>query len=326
VSDIVSIAKVRNGQIGRAVREAIDHLGGIEAVTRGKERIMLKPNLVTDSPHCTTKPEVVRTLAQLMKGAGKEVCIGEGSAAAGGFNADAEGVYRTRKQALLDAMQQHVFDVLGYTELARSMDIALINLHSGEMVDVPVPDGYVFDTITLHRSLVDIDLLCSVPMMKTHCLATVTLGMKNLIGLYPGPVYYSVRAWLHEHAARKDSLGVAYEIVDIVKANKLGLIVVDGTTAMEGNGPTDGTLVDMGVIVAGTNPLATDMVAAGLMGFETEEVPTFVYAQQAGMTPVHLDEIEVRGIPVEQVRLEFQRPEVHAWDDISSSWGVKEIV
>jgi uncharacterized protein (DUF362 family) len=81
-------------------------------------------------------------------------------------------------------MQQHVFDVLGYTELAQSLDIPLVNLHSGEMVDVPISDGYVFDQITLHRSLVDIDLLCSVPMMKTHVLATVTLGMKNLIGPY----------------------------------------------------------------------------------------------------------------------------------------------
>jgi uncharacterized protein (DUF362 family) len=325
MSDIVSIAKIHDGDIGVAVEEAIDVLGGIEAVARGKERIMLKPNLVADSPTFTTKPEVVRALAELMKKAGKQVLIGEGSAAAGGFNADENGVYRTQNRALLDAMQQHVFDVLGYTELARSLDIPLVNLHSGEMVDVQVPDGYVFDHITLHRSLVDIDLLCSVPMMKTHALATVTLGMKNLIGLYPGPVYYSVRSWLHEHASQAGSPGVAYEIVDMVKANKLGLVVVDGSTAMEGNGPTDGTLVDMGVIVAGTNPLATDMVAAALMGFEPEEVPTFVYAQQAGMTPTRLDQIEVRGVPIDQVRRKFQKPEVLAWSSISSFWGAKEI-
>jgi uncharacterized protein (DUF362 family) len=325
VRDIVSIAKIRDDQIGAAVKEAIDILGGIEAVTQGKERIMLKPNLVADSPTFTTKPEVVRALAELMKKAGKQVLIGEGSAAAGGFNADENGVYRTQNRALLDAMQQHVFDVLGYTELARSLDIPLVNLHSGEMVDVPVSGGYVFDHITLHRSLVDIDLLCSVPMMKTHALATVTLGMKNLIGLYPGPVYYSVRSWLHEHASQAGSPGVAYEIVDMVKANKLGLVVVDGSTAMEGNGPTDGTLVDMGVIVAGTNPLATDMVAAALMGFEPEEVPTFVYAQQAGMTPTRLDQIEVRGVPIDQVRRKFQKPEVLAWSSISSFWGAKEI-
>ncbi len=45
--------------------------------------------------------------------------------------------------------------------------------------------------------------------------------------------------------------------------------------SMEGEGPTKGTLVDMNVIVAGTNPLATDMVAAKIMGFEPWEIPTF---------------------------------------------------
>ena len=80
-------------------------------------------------------------------------------------------------------------------------------------------------------------------MMKTHTLATVTLGMKNLIGLYPGTVYQTVRAGVHDHAADAGSPGVAFEILDMVRANKLGLVVIDGSTAMEGNGPSDGVLV-----------------------------------------------------------------------------------
>ena len=56
-------------------------------MAKGKERIMLKPNLVAEGPAFTTKPVVVRTLVRMMKRAGKDVSIGEGSAAAGGFNA-----------------------------------------------------------------------------------------------------------------------------------------------------------------------------------------------------------------------------------------------
>ncbi|MBN1935044.1 MAG: DUF362 domain-containing protein [Anaerolineae bacterium] len=322
---VVSITKVRDDNVSAAVEEAIELLGGIKSVTEGKERIMLKPNLVAESPAFTTKPEVIRTLARLMQGAGKQVIIGEGSAAAGGFNADKDGVYRTRNQEILDKMQQHVFDQLGYTELARSLGVPLINLHSGELVDVPVANGYVFDKITLHRSLTEIDLLCSVPMMKTHVLATVSLGMKNLIGLYPGTVYYSVRAWLHDHAAQAGSPGIAYEILDMVQANKLGLVVVDGSMAMEGDGPTDGDLVKMGIIVAGTNPLATDMVAAHLMGFEVAEVPTFTCAHGAGMTPKEIGEIDVRGEQMDRVRREFKKPNVVSWTSINQFWGVKEI-
>ncbi len=77
--------------------------------------------------------------------------------------------------ATLDALQQSVFDALEYTELAIDLKIPLINLHTGEMITVKTPDGFVFKEISLHRTLADTDLLCSVPMMKTHGLATVTL-------------------------------------------------------------------------------------------------------------------------------------------------------
>jgi uncharacterized protein (DUF362 family) len=322
---VVSIVKIKNDKIDYAVEKAIDLLGGIETVTRGKNRIMLKPNLVAESPNYTTKPSVIRALAGLMKSAGKEVLIGEGSAAADGFNFKDEITYRTKRQDILDPMQKYVFDQLGYTELAQSMKVPLINLHSGDLTDVAIPNGLMFDKVTVHQSLTEIDMLCSVPMMKTHVLATVTLGMKNLIGLYPGTVYYSVRSWLHDRAAEKKSPGVAFEILDMVRANKLGLVVIDGSMAMEGNGPTSGSLVKMDLIIAGTNPLATDMVTANIMGFETKEIPTFVWAIKSGMRPAEVSEIEIRGDSIEKVKRNFVKPNVVRWTDINKFWGVEEI-
>jgi uncharacterized protein (DUF362 family) len=322
---IVSIVRIKDNNIGYAVEQAIDLLGGINRITRGKDRIMLKPNLTAESPIFTTKPEVIKTLAILMKNAGKDVCIGEGSAAAGGFNATDEGIFRTKKQDILNPMQQYVFDQLGYTDLAQSNKIPLLNLHSGDLTEVPVPEGYLFDKITIHNSVAETDLLCSVPMMKTHVLATVTLSMKNLIGLYPGTVYCSVRSCLHDHAAANGSTGVAYEIVDMNKSVKTGLVVIDASSAMEGDGPTGGTLVDMGLIIAGTNPLAADMVATKLMGFSLEEVPHIDLGQKAGLGPGNMDEIEVRGEKIEDVRRTFQRPNIMPWATISPFWGNKEI-
>jgi uncharacterized protein (DUF362 family) len=325
VGPVVSIVKIKDSAIGAAVEEAIQLLGGIETVASGKERIMLKPNLVSHVPWITTKPEVIRSLAALMKKAGKVVAIGEGSAAASGFNQIGSKAYRLKDPDKLNRMQQLVFDRLGYTELARSLDVPLVNLHTGEMVDVEVPGGLAYQRLTIHRSLTEIDLLCSVPMMKTHTLASVTLGMKNLIGLYPGSVYRTVRAGVHDHAADAGSQGVAFEILDMVRANKLGLVVIDGSTAMEGNGPSDGMLVPMDIIIAGTNPLATDMVAANVMGFEPDEIPTFVWAHKIGMQPQSLEEIEIRGEKVSSVRRNFARPQLTSWNAIRSFWGVEEM-
>lgn len=323
--DVVSIVRIKDGNIAKAVEEAIDLLGGIKTVTKGKNRIMLKPNLVTSSTDCTTKVVVVKTLAELMQKAGKEVIIGEGSAAAANFNVINDELFRTKKREILDGMQQNVFDTLGYSEMAKTLNIPLINLHSGDIVEVPLKNGFAAKSVKIHKSLTEIDLVCSVPMMKTHVLATVTLAMKNLIGLYPGTEYYSVRSWLHDRAAEAGSPGVAFEVIDMNSAVKTGLSVIDASSAMEGDGPTGGTLVDMGLIIAGTSPLATDMVGVSLMGFEVNEIPAILLAHKTGMLPVSLDNIEVRGLSIDQSKRPFVKPNIIKWTDISNSWGVKEL-
>jgi uncharacterized protein (DUF362 family) len=52
-------------------------------------------------------------------------------------------------------------------------------------------------------------------------------------------------------------------------------------------------LLKLNLIIAGTNPLATDMVAAQVMGFGKGEIDTFKWAHQARMKPSNLDEIQV---------------------------------
>ncbi len=324
----VSIVKVKNGRIDYAVDEAIDLLGGIRKVTAGKDRIMLKPNLVSPERRDTTKPEVIRALARSMKQAGKDVVIGEGSALARGFNIRPQGLFRTRKRRILDAMQRAVFDRLGYSDLARSLKIPLVNLHSGELTEVKVPGALAFDRITLHRALADADLCCSVPMMKTHGLAGVTLGMKNLIGAFPGTVYFSPRRKVHDLAVKVEPTGTAAAIVDMVRAVKPGLVVIDATTAMEGQGPSvhqGGRLVKMGLIIAGTNPLATDMVASAIMGYAPNEIPTFAWAHKAGLRPRGLDDIQVRGKSIARVRRKFARPRVVPWSLVKPFIGAREL-
>ena len=143
--------------------------------------------------------------------------------------------------------------------------------------------------------------------------------MKNLIGLYPGEVYGTVRSAVHSDAAKVEKSGTASAIVDMVRANKMGLVVIDASTAMQGQGPSvhqGGQLVKMDLVIAGTNPLATDMTAAALMGFQPGEISTFDWAWKAGMTPTSLNEIEIRGGKLNDVRQNFMRPTIYPWDAI----------
>jgi uncharacterized protein (DUF362 family) len=310
---IVSIVRIKKGNIDYAVRHAIDLLGGMGSITQGKERILLKPNLVGPDPRDVTKPDVVKVLAQLMNEAGKDVSMGEGSAAATRSKGEGAeyGGCRATDRDMIDAIQEEMFGTLGYRDLAKSLKIPLINLHTGRMTKVPLPSGFVFKEISLHHSLTDTDMLCSVPMMKTHGLATVTLGMKNLFGVYPGQIYGTPRWGVHHEAAKVERSGTASAIIDMVRANKLGLTVIDASKAMQGTGPTvrgGGRIARMNLIIAGMNPLATDMVAAYTMGFQPEEISTFAWAWKAGMAPRSLSEIEVRGRKIKSVRQKFARP------------------
>lgn len=98
---IVSIVRVKESNIAQAVEEAIDLLGGIKFLTSGKNSILLKPNLVAPDEKYTTKVEVVRAIAQLMQKSGKEVMIGEGSAAAESFNSFGDETFITKKKRFL---------------------------------------------------------------------------------------------------------------------------------------------------------------------------------------------------------------------------------
>lgn len=312
---VVSVVRIKKDNIDYAVHEAIDLIGGIQHVAAGKERVLIKPNLVSWNPSDVTKRPVIESLAKLMLEAGKDVAIGEGSAVGPSIIRPQNVGYvcRTRSVDELNGIQQYVYGALGYDELAKTLKIPLVNLHVGDMAKIPVAHGFVFKEIEIHRALADTDLLCSVPMMKTHGLAGVTLGMKNLIGVYPGQVYGTVRSAVHEEASRIEPSGTASAVVDMVRANKLGLTVVDASIAMQGQGPSvnqGGQLVKMDLIIAGTNPLATDIVAANIMGFAPEEISTFVWSWKAGMTPARLEEIEVRGAKIEDVAQPFVRPTV----------------
>jgi len=322
----IPLKKSKKNGIDFAVREAIDLLGGMAEIARNKERILIKPNLVDPDPRDTTSPEVVEALVKLMQETGKDVSIGEGTAGAShnsrltvlGFTC------RTKEVGVLNGIQNEAFNELGYVDLSERMKVPLVNLHAGNMVGYSIPDNYVFKQIYLHSALHEADLVCSAPMMKTHALASVTLGMKNFIGAFPGQVYGTVRSRVHQVASKVEPSGTASAIVDMVRGTRVGLTVIDGSTAMQGQGPTTsggGELVEMGLIVAGTNALATDMVGAHLMGFQPEEISTFEWAWKAGMLPTSIADIEVRGKPMKEVRQSFKKPNVVPYREISSWYG-----
>ena len=71
-------------------------------------------------------------------------------------------------------------------------------------------------------------------------------------------MYGTVRSLVHQEGIKLETTGSSAVTVDMVKANKLGLSIIDATTAMQGQGPSisqGGSLVDMNLIIASRNAL-----------------------------------------------------------------------
>jgi uncharacterized protein (DUF362 family) len=113
--------------------------------------------------------------------------------------------------------------------------------------------------------VVEADVVISMPKMKTHHWAGATLSLKNCFGCVPGRVYGWPKNVLH-------FAGLEQAIVDVAAAVRPDLAIVDGIVGMQGNGPITGTGVDAGVLVFGDDPVATDTIAATIMGIDPQRI------------------------------------------------------
>ncbi|MBR6039966.1 MAG: DUF362 domain-containing protein [Clostridia bacterium] len=84
-------------------------------------------------------------------------------------------------------------------------------------------------------------------------------------------------------------------IVDLDEYWKPVLHICDAVTAMEGNGPTQGTPKHVGCLIASKNPHRLDVLAASLIGLTPSDVPTIAAAVRRNLTPESVDEIEIAG-------------------------------
>ena len=314
----VSIGRVQTydrATIEKQLQILIDQLGGLGDVVKPGDSVAIKPNLtggvysgrlagISAEESFVTHPEVVRALVKQVQAAGaKEVFI-------------VESVYEWESYTLW-----------GYEQIANDLGVKLIDLNESkpyaDFADTPVgPDSHIYKSFTFNPILKDINVFMSVSKMKNHYLAGITHTMKNLYGLVPYRFYR-----LNEQDKYRSAFhGTDSEtrerlpriIVDINRARPIHFSLIDGIkTTQGGEGPwlNSVTAIEPGVLIAGKNPVATDAVATAVMGHDpTGDYPSSPFvrcvnhlklAAQAGLGTNQLEEIEIRGAQINDVRTPF---------------------
>jgi len=174
-------------------------------------------------------------------------------------------------------------DLNGYYPICRAYDVpVLFNFRDEDMrwlrytpkakmnvLDQIYPDGIYIPDFFQGRNVVHL------PTVKTHIYTTTTGAMKNAFGGLLNHHRHYTHSWIHE---------TLVDLLAIQKEIHAGLFAaMDGTTAGDGAGPRIMDPQVKNVILASSDQVAIDAVAAKLMGFQPLSIKYINLAAQQGL-------------------------------------------
>jgi uncharacterized protein (DUF362 family)/NAD-dependent dihydropyrimidine dehydrogenase PreA subunit len=247
------------------------------------DRVLLKVNLLSarePEKAVTTHPEVVRAVARAVKEAGGRPYIGDSP---GG---------RFSRGALRKAYER-----AGLEELSRQEDIPL-NLDTGSTL-LDAPHARRLKQFPLANFVRHADKIIAIPKLKSHSGQYMTLACKIMYGAIPGLTKAKYHARFPGKAAFADAL------LDVLTVIQPCLYVLDGIQGMEGQGPGSGDPVDLGWILASTDPVAMDITVCRLLGIEPVAIPVLKRAKVRRGWPeaINYPKLEPKDIAYQGFRL-----------------------
>jgi uncharacterized protein (DUF362 family)/NAD-dependent dihydropyrimidine dehydrogenase PreA subunit len=245
---------------------------------RGK-KVLIKPNISSDvdpEKAVTTHPVVVEAVIKYLQSRGAIVIVGDSPTIdTDKFTGEKSGIRQVVENC--GATWQR-FNGSYVTRKVRNVSIKITSL-----ID-------------------DVDLIISLPKLKNHELMFFTGAMKNIFGLVP-----SFNKAI-QHAKYPDRYQMAEFIVDLEEVIKPHFHIMDGIVAMEGPGPGSGYPKKVNVLLASVNPLALDIVACRIIGYDPEKIPINRIALSRGRLLKSINDIDVRGTDPEAIVIrDFKR-------------------
>jgi uncharacterized protein (DUF362 family) len=247
---------------------------------RGK-RVLLKPNLVEYSPAApiNTHPMLIASVVDALYRRG----------AISVMVADGPGHVRDTDLLLDESGLRSQLDAVGRAEF--------VDLNFDPVVKVRPTTGLTsLSELWLPKAVLSADVVISMPKIKTHHWAGVTLSLKNLFGVVPGSVYGWPKNVLHWE-------GIDNSIVELAATVPVHFVIADGIEAMEGNGPLHGPMKRLGCVVFADDPVAADATCCRLMGIDPMRVQHLRLASPLGN--IDTIRIEQRGDNVERLWMQF---------------------
>ncbi|MBU1043657.1 MAG: DUF362 domain-containing protein [Candidatus Omnitrophica bacterium] len=267
--------------VDTALAEIIQAIGGLTGFVKSGQTVLIKPNLFSAHPpeHAvTTHPQLVRQVILLCAkaGAGK-IWVGDSPV---GAQDEKELWARTGMQTA----------VANTSAELKSWHVKQKSLSCGEDI-LAVPEWYE-----------DVDVVISLPKLKTHCLTTVTCGLKNVYGIVSG------QAKIQFHVKYPSPLTMSAFLVRVFAKLKPQLTIADAVIAMEGNGPAHGRPLPVGVLLASRDTVALDTIGCMALRIQPSEVPMIRLAAENNLGCMDKTMIDCLGSGVTRLQAARMKP------------------
>jgi len=302
-------------QVRGLVRRAVEDAGDFDRVIRRGDTVLIKPNLVYNLPSgtgSTTDIRVAGAVAEMTLDCGaRRIIFAEGSAV--NHPVSTYGMWNRERT-------ERCFVVGGYADLAKKLGASLIDLNDAgeefggrELVrEVHLPRGLREKSYWISKVFLDADRVISLPVLKNHELAGVTLSLKNYIGVAPADIYHRPGVRQGKMGLDHSVPGLAKTIADLVTVHPPDYAIVDGlvgvNTGTTGWPALPGPGGPMRAILAGRDPVAVDTVACLAMNYDPATIGHLVYASAVGLGISDPRRIEIRGAGIEPFRQDFAIP------------------
>ena len=198
-----------------------------------------------------------------------------------------------------------------YNKLAEKYDVGFYDLRNDNYSTVNLLDSDIqpMPIMTSNLLLDPNTYVISAAVMKTHNLAVVTLGLKNIV--LAAPMNFgegkNERGKLHKEPMIEDPRYFNYNSFMMSQYAYPDLTIIDGFVGMEGKGPLFGDPIEVGVAIASTDCIAADRIGTDVMGHNFNSVGHLVHCANAKMGVGDITKINLLGDKVAACRKNFRK-------------------
>ena len=263
------LVAVSGGEAVDMFDKAMEALGGMGKFVKSGQKVVVKPNLGWDAPPeraANTNPQLI---ARIVKS-----CFEAGASQVVVFDHTCDQWNRCYSNSKIEESARNAG-----ARVVQGDDESFYN-------EVSVPDGKSLKKTKVHKEVLNADVLINVPILKNHNSTTVSLAMKNLMGVVWDRRYYH-------------SNDLSQCIADFITYRKPDLNIIDGYRMLTRNGPrgvSTADVSDLKALIAGRDIVAVDAAATLMFGSDPKDINHIRIANEMGLGTMDLNKLSINRI------------------------------